>query len=218
MYCITKHDMKFGDYFIPARTKATVINTPRCHDADIPGLYLQLAISLWDMLPTERKEEGVPVFVTQINNEMENESIPFNTQSQMVGIVVDTNSTQVYLDAGDDFYFDATISEWKVKKIFDGIVPEQIEKRRYVSKEYYLRSIIEYLDEEFTEWVQKNCHFRKLTKQDIENGEGFDGASPGDRILSTKGMKQFEEKKRKYQAKLETIGFTYDFKGGLIWD
>ncbi|MNP72343.1 hypothetical protein D3C76_1688770 [compost metagenome] len=68
------------------------------------------------------------------------------------------------------------------------------------------------------EWIHNNCEFVELTEEEIENGEGFDGAQAGDRTLSDSGLEKFYIKKLEYQNKLETTGFTYDFKGGLIWD
>lgn len=213
MYCITRNDMKFGDYFIPARTKAIVINKPAYREANIPGLYLDIAIRLSDAALKQRKT--VPINEVEVGNELESTHYQ---RSKMVGIEIQTNGEHVFMDAGDSFYNDSMIAEWEVKKIFPNGVPEALEKAPYHINQYMLQSIIDYLENEFAEWVQKNCDFHKLTKRDIENGEGFDGACPGDRILSNSGMEQFDKKKNEYQARLETIGFTYDFKGGLIWD
>lgn len=128
-----------------------------------------------------------------------------------------TNGTQVYLDAGDSFYQNATLNEWQVKEILGEDKSKYIRQTPYI-RQYFLSDVVNCLEEEFSDWVQDNCHFRKLTKRDIENGDGFDGANPGDRILSPKDIEQFNKKKIKYQNRLEITGFTYDFKGGLIWD
>lgn len=213
--CITKNDMKFGEYFIPARTKAKVINTPSSKSADVPGLQLTLAVSFWDMTTKDEKKKGVPLTKLQFNNELENNSFG-NTDSQLKGIVIATNGTQVYLDAEDSFYEDARLSKWQVEKIFEGKIPESITPGPYTNK-YSLSEVVCYLEEEFAEWVRGNCHFRKITKREIENGEAFDGASPGDKTLSGTGLEQFYNKQLEYQARLETTGFTYEFKGGLYW-
>lgn len=214
MYCITKEDMKFGTYIIPARTRAEVINTPKYREAGMPGLQLRIAIKLFDMHPN--KMTGVPVFETRINNELE-KTCCSDTKSQMIGIEIYTQGDKVFLDAGDKFYNDVTLSEWQVKNILGESIPESLEKKEY-TKGYLLSSVIEHIENEFGEWVTKNCHFKKLTKKDIENGEGFDGAMVGDRTLSPKGMQQFEEKQQEYKNLLETSGFTYEFEGGLIWE
>lgn len=210
MYCITRNDMKFGEYFIPARTKAEVINKPTYKQADLPGLQLRIVINLFDIHPN--KGTGVPLSVAQKNNELKNGAF-----GQMYGIAIYTNAPQVYLDAGDSFYQDSILSEWRVRKIFGETIPESIRKAEF-ERGYLLIDVVYCLEEEFSDWVQDNCHFRKLTKRDIENGDGFDGASPGDRMLSGKGLEQFHEKRLEYQKRLEVTGFTYDFKGGLIWD
>lgn len=220
--CITRYDMKFGDYFIPARTKAVVINKLNSTTVDAPGVWLKISVNLFDMFPEEKKMKGIPANLTQINNELEIKSYG-DTSSQLVGITITTNATQVYLDAGARHYEGVTLYDYQVKKIFNGSIPENIKKnghsvwKTYKDK-YDLSFIIEYLEEEFAEWVQQNCQFRTLTEDDIENGIGFDGAEPGDTILSEKGYTQFSKKQLEYMKRLEVTGFTYSFGGGLIWD
>ena len=71
MYCLTKNDMKFGKYFIPARTKARVIGKPNYKDAGVPGLDLYLAFTLWDISLMQKK--SIPVSKVEIKNEYYNE-------------------------------------------------------------------------------------------------------------------------------------------------
>ncbi len=212
--CITREDMKFGDYFIPARTKARVVNTPEYRNANVPGLQLIIIVTLFDFNP--HRGTGVPISRVHIQDEMEPGKMGA-TRSQMEGIVIYTHADRVFLDAGDRFYYDATLGKWQVEKIFGSTIPEGINKAQY-SEAYLLQSVVSYLGDEFAKWVQQNCHFRKLTKRDIENGDGFDGAEPGDKTLSVKGLGQFEAKQLEYQNRLEVTGWTYDFKGGLIWE
>jgi hypothetical protein len=208
--------MKFGEYFIPARTKTLLVNKPEYRGANLPGMSLVLAVSLFDIHP--RKATGVPQNEVQIYNQLEAHH-HFGTTSKMTGIVVETKGDKVFLDAGDRFYEDFTLYEWQVQNIFGQTIPEQIEKSQYRNvRSYYLSSVVEYLENEFADWVQKNCKFRELTKADIEAGYGFDGAEPGDRTLSDKGLVQFNQKQLEYMNRLEVTGFTHDFKGGLIWD
>lgn len=214
MYCITRNDMKFGEYFVPARTKAKVINKPMYHDAGIPGLQLYISINLFDIHP--KKKTGVPISEIEINNELENVRMG-SANSTMEGIVIYTHGDQVYMGAEDEFYKDATLSKWAVQKLFGEVIPESIDKAQY-SNDYRLDSVIEYLENEFAQWVKDNCDFKVLTAEDIENGEGFDGAYPEDSTLSEVGIRQFEEKQLEYQNRLEITGFTYEFKGGLFWD
>lgn len=213
MHCLIKNDMKFGEYFIPARTKARVINKPNYKEANIPGLDLYLAINLSDIALMQK--ESVLVSEVEIKNELEGKS----KDTVMVGITIKTDGTKVLMDSGNDFYENATLYGSKVKKVLDtDIIPEEIKIAPYTSKKYYLQSIIEYLENNFAKWVQANCEFYIYTEEDVENGNCYADAEPGDTILLDKGMEQFENKKLEYQSMLEKIGFTYDFKGGLIWE
>lgn len=216
MHCIIRNNMKFGNYFIPARTSGNLVFNPRSQTVNAPGIYIQVAIRLFDMESEESKIKGVPIAKTEIVNELEQSRC--NEGSKMTGIVVDSNMAQVYMDAGDSFYKDAHLRKWDLEKIFGDYIPEVIEKAPYYKDTYLLSSTIDCLENEFTEWVQKNCHFRKLTKRDIENGDTFDGAEPGDRQLSERGLQEFNRKILEYQNKLEVTGFTYEFKGGLYWE
>ncbi|WP_315074466.1 hypothetical protein [uncultured Clostridium sp.] len=214
MHCVIKSDMKFGDYLIKARTKARVIGKPNYKQANIPGLDLYLAVTLSDI--ALKKEESVLVSDVEIKNELDKKS----RDTVMVGITIRTDGTKVFMDAGDSFYEEATIYESEVKKVL-GVedIPEKIEKVKYLSPtSYYLIDVVEYLEREFAKWVQDNCEFYTYTEEDIENRNCGADDEPGDVTLSDIGMEQFETKKIEYQKMLEKIGFTYDFKGGLVWE
>ena len=210
MYCLTRYDMKFGDIIIPARTKCMVINEVRTDTVDAPGVYVSLLVRNYDVNLEDRKNE--------------NEVIKYNrnvNDTTIRGLTVDTDTTAVYMDAGDKLYYNTGVYDWELKKIFgDDNVPKNllIGKYKYNGKDARLENVIDYLEDEFSEWVQENCDFYALTEEDIENDFYFDGAKAGDKILSDEGLNQFYKKQLEYQNKLETIGFTYDFKGGLIWD
>lgn len=213
MYCLTKNDMKFGEYFIPARTKARVIGKPNYKEANVPGLDLYLAVTFWDIVLMQKK--SALVSEVEIKNELEEKS----KDTVMVGITIRTDGTKVFMDAGNEFYEDATISEFQVKKVLGTEdIPKEIQKVQYMVRPYCLRSVVDYLEDEFAKWVQDNCEFYTYTEEDIENGDCTDDAEAGDTTLSDKGLKQFESKKAEYQEKLERIGFTYDFEGGLVWE
>ncbi|KLU63109.1 hypothetical protein CEB3_c05290 [Peptococcaceae bacterium CEB3] len=217
MYCITREDMKFGQYFVPARTKAKVISKPMYHDVGLPGLQLYIAIKLFDIHPNPKAGAGVPLSEVEINNELE--GVRMNgSNSKMEGIVVYTHGNQVYMDGGDEFYASATLSKLMVQRIFGEDIPKFVDKAQYTHDCYTLESVIGHLENEFSDWVKGNCDFKILTEEDIENGEGMDGSEPGDSVLSELGLKQFYEKQLEFQKKLEVTGFTYEFKGGLIWE
>ena len=210
MYCLTRYDMKFGDMVIPARTKCMVINEVRTDTVDAPGVYIRLLVRNYDVNLKDTKNENK---VIRYNRNVNDATIR--------GLTVDTGTTAVYMDASDKLYYNTGIYDWELERIFeDDNVPKNllIGKYKYNGKDARLESIIDYLEDEFSEWVQENCDFYTLTEEDIENDFYFDGAKAGDKTLSDKGLNQFYKKQLEYQNKLETIGFTYDFKGGLIWD
>ncbi len=214
MYCITRNDMKFGQYFIPARTKATIIGQPSSHSVNVPGVQLRLAVNLFDAHP--KRKTGVPMPEVQINDEVEGKGY-YPPDSYMTGITIWSHADRVYMDAGDEFYQYATLGKWELRKIFGEAIPEEVVKENFCGG-YRLDTTIEYLENEFADWVHENCDFYELTEEDIENGLGFDGAESGNTTLSPRGMQKFEDKQLEYKKRLEVIGFTYEFKGGLIWE
>ena len=210
MYCLTRYEMRFGDIVVPARTKCMVINEIRTDTVDAPGVYVRLLVKNSDVkLNVIKNKNKVIQYNRNVNNAV------------MCGLVLDTDTTAVYMDASDKIYYHTGIYDWQLEKIFGkDKVPRHLilGKYEYNGKDASLESIIDYLEDEFSEWVQENCDFYTLTEKDIENGEGFDEAEVGDKILSDEGLIQFYKKQLEYQNKIETIGFTYEFSGGLIWD
>lgn len=213
MYCITRNEMKFGQFIVPKRTKCTVLNKLSSRTVDAPGVQVDVSILLWDM---QQKKQCL-VSEVQIKDEYTNK---YNS-SFFDGITVSTNTENLFMDAGDEFYSNCGLYDWQLEKIFGkNNVPEHLflGKYEYNGADAKLSDVIEYLDEEFSKWVEENCEFYALTEEDIENGEGFDGAEPGDTTLSDKGLEAFYKKQLEYQNMLESTGFTYNFKGGLIWE
>lgn len=210
MYCLTRYQMKFGKETIPARTKAIVINKVTTDTVDAPGVYIKLAI---DNFTLHKKD---------INNE--NEVIIYHVNvndATLGGIIIDTNTQAVYMDAQDKLYYYTGLYDWQLEKIFGkDNIPNNLflGKYKYNGKDAKLMDVIDYLDDEFAEWVNNNCEFCILSEEDIQNGDCFDGAEAGDKTLSEKELEQFYAKQLEYQNRLETTGFTYEFKGGLIWD
>jgi hypothetical protein len=210
MYCLTRYEMKFGDIVIPARTKCDVVNKLQTETVDAPGVHVTMIV------------HNCEADINHIKNE--NEVIKFHSNvnnSTLCGLAISTNTQAVYMDAGDRLYYEKGLYDWQLEKIF-GIekIPEGLllGKYKYNGKDAKLHDVIEYLEEEFTEWVQSNCEFYSLDEDDIENGEGLEDSQPEDMVLSDKGIKIFYEKQLEYQKRLETTGFTYEFNGGLIWE
>lgn len=214
MYCITREDIKFGEYFIPARTRAIVISKLLPREVNLPGVQLFITVKLFDI--RRCKSIGEQIGKNPINNELEEFQIMSYgyAKSQMTGIEIITRSDKVYLGAEDPLFTHATLSKQQVKNILGENVPGSIIKAGN-NKEYLLFSVIRHMENEFAQWVHKNCKFYTLNKQDIEDGEAFTGAEPGDRMLTDKGYEQFYLKQLEYKNRLETTGWTFEFEGGL---
>ena len=210
MNCITRYELKFGDLIIPPRTKCKIINKPNTFTVDASGVQLNIVINNFDINKQDiTNENKIIKFHSNVND------------ASLCGVCIHTNTQAVYMDAGDRRYWNYGLYNWELEKIFGkDVVPSQLlkGKHKYNGKDAKLQDVIDYLEEEFTEWVNNNCEFYVLTEEDIENGFYFDGAEAGDTTLSPRGIEQFEEKCLEYKHRLETIGFTYEFTGGLIWD
>ncbi|WP_394875796.1 hypothetical protein [Clostridium neonatale] len=209
MNCITRHELKFGDLIIPPRTKCKIINKPNTFTVDAPGVQLNIVINNFDINKQDiANENKVIKYHSNVNN------------ASLCGVWVHTNTQAVYMDAGDREYCDYGLYDWELEKIFGkGNVPPELlrEKHSYYGKDARLQDVIDYLEEDFSDWVEENCEFCILTEDDIEGGLCFEGAEVGDNTLSPKGIEQFNEKCLEYKNRLETTGFTYEFTGGLIW-
>lgn len=209
MKCITRYEMKFGDIIIPERTECTIIGKEHEYNVNCSGVQLNLAIRNWDIgLKDKTNENKVIKYKSNVNS------------ASMEGFLVHTNTESVYIYADYHVYKNYGLYEWQLERIFGkGNVPKNLLKGRYEynGKDSSLIEVIEYLEEEFAEWVQENCQFIVLTEKDIESDYGLEGFEVGDRTLSELGLEQFKEKQLEYKKRLETVGFTYDFTGGLIW-
>lgn len=208
MKCITRHEMKFGDVVIPARTECIIVNKPKTYTVNAPGVQLNIVINNYDLkLPDKENENKVIEFRNNIND------------ASLIGLYIHTNTQSVYMYADDDMYKDYGLYDWELKNIFgEGNVHENliIGKHVYNGKDAKLSDVVEYLEEEFSEWVSEKCEYMTITEDNIEDYDFYE-FEIGDTTLSDLGLKQFEEKCLEYKKKLETTGFTYDFKGGLIW-
>ncbi len=209
MYCITRKEMKFGEYVIPARTKCDLVNILKTTTVDAPGVQLTIKVSLLDIKYNTE-------LLSEIQKKDEYDS-GYNTAT-LSGIVIWTNTENVYMDAGDLLYKDYNLYDWQLERIFDNdntLKNLFISMHKYNKNETSLEDIIEYFDNEFAEWVGSNCNFITLTEENVEDYGDFE---IGDSVLSENGLEQFFKKQLEYQNKLESIGFTYDFKGGLNWN
>lgn len=208
MKCITRYEMKFGDIIVPERTECIIVNKPNTYTVNASGVQLNVVINNYDLkLQNKENENKVIQFRSNVNN------------ASLCGVYVHTNTQSVYMYADDYMYSDYGLYVWELEKIFGKEnVPQNliIGKHLYNGKDAKLSDVIDYLDEEFAEWVEENCEFETITEENIEDYEFYD-FEIGDTTLSNLGLKQFEDKCLEYKKRLEITGFTYNFTGGLNW-
>ena len=208
MKCITRYEMKFGDIMVPARTECYLIGKPNIYSPSAPGVQISVIVRNFDLrLKDIENENKVIEYGYNVN------------EGSLDGHLIHTNTQSVYMYA-DDIYENYGLYSYELEKIFgEGNVPDKLilgEKHRYDGKDAKLFDVINYLEEEFAEWVNKNCDFMELTEDNIEDYEMND-LEVGDTTLTQSGLADFEEKCMEYRKRLETTGFTYDFPGGLRW-
>ncbi|MBG9734569.1 hypothetical protein [Paenibacillus alvei] len=81
--------------------------------------------------------------------------------------------------------------------------------------EYKVGDIFEIVDKGFTHWVDKNMKFRKLRKQEIEDGYYPEGCT---HCLDDKSEELFSEKRNEIEtAFAKATGLYQEFHGGLIF-
>ncbi|WP_195618698.1 hypothetical protein [Clostridium paraputrificum] len=209
MKCITRYDMKFGDILIPARTECIVVNKPNMYTVNSSGVQLNIVVRNYDLkLKNIKNENKIIEYGSNIN------------EATLGGIYIHTNTQSVYMYADEYINYDYELYLWQLEKIFGkNNIPDSLimEDTLLMSKYATLLDVVEYLEEEFADWVKDNCDMRELTEDDMNEYE-FYGFEVGDTTLTDEGLAKFEKKCLEYKNKLETIGFTYDFKGGLIWN
>lgn len=207
MKCITRYEMKFGDIIIPERTECMIVNKPNVFTVDASGVQLNIVVNNYDLkLKDKENENKIIKYRRNVNNGV------------LQGLYIHTNTESVYMDAGDYMYKDYGLYDWQLEKIFGENIPSNllIGKHKYNGKDAKLRDVIDYLEEEFADWVSENCEFMEITDDNIDDYSFYD-FEVGDTTLSDNGLKQFEDKCLEYKKRLETTGFTYDFEGGLNW-
>lgn len=211
MKCITRYEMKFGDLTIPARTECIIVNKPDMYTINASGVQLNVVVRNYDLkLRDIENENKVFKHRHNVNN------------GSLCGICIHTNTESVYMYADDYMHnnYGYELHLWELEKVFgkDDIPTSLIKTDRGTfGKHAQLLDVVEYLEEEFADWVRDNCDMRELTEDDMDEYE-FYGFEVGDTTLTDEGLVKFEKKCLEYKNKLEIIGFTYDFKGGLIWN
>lgn len=97
---------------------------------------------------------------------------------------------------------------------------KQIPSNWYINNErgteYLVDEVINVINDEFTEWVNKNLKTRKVYKYEKENG---DFPEDWDSVLTDGSSKIYYEKRKELELRFaQATGLYYEFLGGLIFD
>lgn len=201
MYCILKNEMKFDDVIVPSRTKCRIISHLKSDALKETNTIIELVIDNY--------------FLGKVNIENENNIVLSDKYKGdfLSGYYVVSNIDAIYLDASDEKFCDNRISKDDLNLIFG---EENIPKVLKKIEEPTLFDVVYCLESAFSEWVNNSCDFKIVTEDDIEANNEYDAFNPGDKILTIDCVPLYNSKKLEYQNKLEKIGYTYDFKGGLL--
>lgn len=196
MYAITIEDMKFGDLYVPARTKCLVVSDLDFDSVNNPEKVIKIMIESY--------------FLGELSK---NNSL--NTGHAILsGYTITTTLKNVFLDVSDNLFSSREISKIELEKVFGkDSVPKILAKVNKLE----LFDVVYFLEKEFSVWIEENCNFYLVNEDDVINGE-YSSFNVGDKILSSESVDLYFNKKEEYQKKLENIGFTYNFKGSLIFE
>jgi len=200
MKCVTKKEIKVKDFVIPARTVGTIINMRNqefdCHSNDL--------LVMVDLLEFNLEEKTY----AEIYPSDKNEERYWPKSTYLRAIVLSITSAEVYLDA-EDYYKGRKIYNRQLQEVFDGNVPNDLKVDQ--TKPRILHEVIDYLENEFSDWVEKNCKWHsEETLEDEEEQNNF--------YMTDESQKRFDYKRRAYQDMLGKIGLIYKFTGGLVWE
>lgn len=196
MYAITNEDMKFGDLYVPARTKCLIVSELDFDSVNNPQKVIKIMIESYFL------------------GELSKHNSLQTGHAILSGYTISTTLKNVYLDVSDNLFSSREVSRVELEKVFgEDNIPEILKK---VSK-VELFDVIYVLEKEFSVWIEDNCNFHLVSEDDVK-GEEYVSFNIGDKILSSDSVDKYYEKKKEYQEKLESIGFTYNFKGSLIFE
>ena len=199
--CVLKEDVNVHGFKIKARTKGLIIS-PRLPEVDC-CVGVSIYINTWDI-----KEYPFDKYVTF------NSIINPTGDYGLGGIVINTETNNIAIDiSSHDYYYNSEIYDWQIKRILNvDTIPNCIHRAEYGNK-YKLIDLVYYMNYAFSEWVSGNGIFEEVAEEMLESEEISSEFEVGQSYLVNDD--DFYEEQLKYKQKLETIGYTYEFDGGL---
>ncbi|BFH11144.1 hypothetical protein P4K96_29110 [Bacillus cereus] len=156
-----------------------------------------------------------------ITNALHLNKQPFSRE-RMRGVVLEVPKTKFSVVYEWRRHDEILISEKKASSIpfFDPNEAVKYEANWYIDNkpgiEYKVGDIHEIVDEGFRRWVDSNLKYRKLKKQEIEDGYFPEGC---ELCLNDKSQEMFDQKRTELErAFSKATGLYAEFHGGLIFD
>lgn len=197
--CIFKEDINIKGYEIKARTEGWIIQptlpTVNC------CIRINVYVNVWDI-----KSHVLDLtFCDTIND---------SDKYELGGIVVTCKTKDVAIDiSSSDCYYNNSVYDWEIKKVLGTHkVPEGINKSDDDYK-YKLSDLVFYMNKELSDWVSKNAIWNKVTQDMLDDGDISSDFEVDDIYLYN--IDDFYEEQIKLKERLEQIGYTYEFDGGL---
>jgi hypothetical protein len=202
--CLIREEIKFGKLTIPSFTNGIIINGNKRITPSAPGVNVLVSISQWECNDIEKQLKKIDSehhFGRYAAKYLDGITIRISTKDLFIIYEHDLHDTQLY--------------KWQLKDLIVPITQNE-EKPEYMKDYEYLGHVVNCFDDWFSDWVHKNCKFRRVTKADKEESAFFEDV---DRILTDEGLEMFFKKQQELMVNIgEATGYTLEFKGGLNWN
>ncbi len=145
----------------------------------------------------------------------------YHTETKPVGVVIDINPKDFLVEYNSykDEHYNYVVPGIKLDELPYKINEEVFEKSKFRNDNTYsilLSDLIYYIDDAFAQEVEEHVTWRDLTEDEIDSGEYMDGQ---EKTMTIEGEKWFYKRQSEILDKFEKLtGFTYFFKGGLVWE
>lgn len=148
----------------------------------------------------------------------------YHKNGRFTGIVLNLEGNSFAVGFNYDKHSEIIISEEKSLNIplFDGWEEKKVPSKSWKrvdgemvqQNEYLLTDVIDYLDDAFSDWVDKECEKRHVSDEEKESG---DIPEEFDWVFTDEAQDKFSEMQYKLELEFaKNSGFYYHFLGGTI--